>query len=85
MRLTAGGFCLSSLCDEPGDDFVAVISLDFNDAMLARSPRSAMALERLGNLVDFSFIETVHETHDARPPSLTRNSNDAVVRHRLLR
>jgi hypothetical protein len=81
MRSASGNLRLTSLLDEPGDDAFTVISLNLDDAMLARTARAAKAFERLGNLVGFVRSKPMHEAHDARSSALARNTNNAVGGH----
>ncbi len=53
--LTAGNFGFSSLGNEPGDDFFSVISLDFNEAIFARTPGAAMSLQRFRDFVGLTL------------------------------
>lgn len=59
-----------------------MIPLDFNDAMLTRASRAAVAFEHFGNLVGFVRRKAVHEAHDARAASFTRHADHAVGGHR---
>jgi uncharacterized protein (TIGR00730 family) len=81
MGLAAGDLRFASLFEEPGNDAFAMVSLDFDDSMFARTPGSAMAFQRLGNVVGFVRREAVDEADDACAAPLAGDANDAVGGH----
>jgi hypothetical protein len=79
--LAAGDFRAAPLREEPRDDALAVIALDFDDAVFARSTGSAVAFERLSDLIGLLRPQTVYEAHDAGPAPFARDANDAIGGH----
>jgi hypothetical protein len=81
MRLAAGNFGLTPLLEEPGDDALAVISLDLDHAMLIGTARAAEPFQRFGYFVGFVRRKSINQTHDASAAAFARNADDPIGGH----
>jgi hypothetical protein len=79
--LAARELGFSSLFDEPGNDTLAMVSLNLDDAILARTPATAQSFQRLGNLVSFALAEAMNDADHAGTPSLASDTDHPVGGH----
>jgi hypothetical protein len=66
---------------KPRGDFLAVIALNLDDALLGSSARPAMPLERFRNFSELAFVKSGHDAHRTSAPPLAHDANDTVVRY----
>jgi hypothetical protein len=79
--LTAGELHFTALCREPRRNTLAVIALDFDDAVLSRAAGSTVTFELLGDDLELARIEAGNDAHRSGPPPFAQDANDAVVRY----
>lgn len=81
IDLTARELGFSPLFEEPGDDPFAVVSLDFDNAILGRTPCPAVTFQRFRDVVGFAIGKPMDDADDARAPSFAGYADDAVGGH----
>lgn len=84
-NLTSSQFDFAALAREPSGDALAMIALDFDDAVLGRSAGAAVAFERARNLLDLCRRKSCDDAHRASAAALAKDTDDAIVGNAPLR
>src|SRR5579872_3267559 len=82
--LSAGLFYGAALRLKIADDLVAVIALDFDDAVLCGTARAAQAFERFRDFGLFAFRKAGNQRHRTRASAFAKDAHDSIIRNARL-